>query len=106
MLVLRGFSCCSVFSVRVLCKIFFHKFDLNETFNQSLTHLYLINYLTIYRANIAHQRKAIYELLKESKIFIKFSNYGLYSTPIAQYSIGLVLNKSIKIFILKYYHYS
>ena len=70
-------------------------------FNQFLTDLYLLNHLTIYRANIAPQKEAIYELLKESKILIKSSNSGLYSTPIViQYS--LVLNKCIKIFILKY----
>ena len=59
-----------------------------KLFNQSLTEVYLINHLTIYRANIVHQKEAIYELLKESKVFIKFSNYGLYSTPIALYSIA------------------
>ena len=70
-------------------------------FNQSLTDLYLINHLTIYRANIVHQKEAIYELLKESKIFINFNNYGLYSThSTIQYNI--VLNKNTKISILKY----
>ena len=59
-----------------------------KCFNQSLTDLYLINHLTIYRANIAHQKENTYELLKESKIFIKFSNYGLYNIPIALYSIA------------------
>ena len=54
-------------------QIFFHKSYLNKIFNQSLIDLYLINYLTIYRANIAHQKEAIYELLKESKIFTKFN---------------------------------
>ena len=74
-------------------QIFFHKSDLNKTFNQLLTDLYLINHLTIYRANIAHQKEATYELLKESKICIKFSNYGLYSTPIALYSMATDTSK-------------
>ena len=46
-------------------------------FNQLLIDLYLINDLTIYRANIVYEKEAIYELLKVSKIFVKFSNYGL-----------------------------
>ena len=36
-------------------------------------------------ANIAHQKEAIYELLKEPKILTKFNIYGLYNTPIALY---------------------
>ena len=67
-------------------QIFFCKSDLNETCNQSLTDLYLINHLTIYRTNIAHQKEAIYELLKESKIFTKFNIYGLYRIPIVLHS--------------------
>ena len=70
--------------------LFLHKSDLNETFNQLLTDLYLINYLTIYRANIVHQKEAIYELLKESKIFTKFNIYDLYNTSIVLYSLVLV----------------
>ena len=69
-------------------------------FNMSLTDIYLTNCLIIYSANIVHQKESTYGLFKESKIFIKFSNYGMYSTPIALYS--LVLKKSIQIFILKY----
>ena len=55
----------------------FYKSDPNETFNQLLTDLYFINCLIIYRAYIAHQNEAIYGLLKESKIFIKFNIYVL-----------------------------
>ena len=51
-----------------------------------MTDLYLINHLTIYRANIVHQKEVIYELLKESKIFIEFNIYDLYSTPVVLYS--------------------
>ena len=56
----------------------FHTSELNETSNQSLTDLYLINHLTIYKTNTVHQKEAIYELLKEPKILIKFSNFGLW----------------------------
>ena len=63
----------------------FYKPDLNETLNQSLTGVYSINCITIYMANKAHQKEAIYELLKECKIFTKFNICGLYSTPIALY---------------------
>ena len=45
--------------------------DLNENFNQLLTDLYSINHLTVYMAIVVHQKDAIYELLKESKIFTK-----------------------------------
>ena len=44
----------------MLC--FFNKSELNETSNQLLTDLYLINHLTICRANIAQQKEAIYGL--------------------------------------------
>ena len=72
----------------VFCEIFkwvffFYKSDLNETFNQSLIDLYLINHLTIYRANKAHQKEAIYGLFKEFNFFINLNKYGLYSTLIA-----------------------
>ena len=70
---------------------FLYKFEVNETFNQSLTDFYSINHLTIYRANIAHQNEAMYELSKKSKFFINLNKYGLYNTPIALYSLVLVL---------------
>ena len=68
-----------IFYIRVLIEIFkcallFYKSDLNKTFNQSLTDLYLINCLTDYRANIAHQKKVLYGLFKEFKIFINLIN--------------------------------
>ena len=56
---------------------FLYKSDLNEILNQSLTDLYLINHLTNYRANIVHQKEAIYELFKELKIV-----YVAYIVPI------------------------
>ena len=73
------------------CVLLFYKSDLNETVNKSLTDFYLINCLIIHRAYIAHQIETIYELFKESKIFIKFSIYSLYSTSIALYSCVLIL---------------
>ena len=68
----------------------FHKSDWNEILNHSLTDLYLINCLIVYRANIVHQKEAIYRLLNESKIFIKFCIYNLHSTPIVLYSLVLI----------------
>ena len=47
------------------------------------------NHLTIYRANIAYKSEAICGLYKESKIFIKFNIYSLYSTLIVLYSYVL-----------------
>ena len=35
-----------------------------------------------------HQKEAICELFKESKIFTKFNNYGVYSTPIVLLSFN------------------
>ena len=37
-----------------------------------------------------HQKEAIYGLLKESKIFMKFNIYVMYITPIVLYSLVLV----------------
>ena len=73
--------------------LFLYKCHLNETFDQSLADLYLINHLTNYRANRVHKNEATYELFKEFKNFHKFNIYDLYSTHITLYSS--VLNSYI-----------
>ena len=65
------------------CVLFFYTSDLNETLSESLTVFYSINYLTIYRAYIVHQKEPMCGLSKESKIFHQCSKYGLYNTHIA-----------------------
>ena len=51
--------------------------------------------MTVYMANIAHEKESIYELLKESQIFTNFNIYGLYSTPIALYIYTNIISKEI-----------
>ena len=72
---------------------FLYKSDLNETFNQSWTNIYLTNHLTDYRSNMAHQKEATNELFKESNFFLKFSMYGLYNTYIVLYILVIELVK-------------
>ena len=72
------------------CVLFFCKSDLNETSISHFNDFHSINHLAIYRAYTAHQNKAIHRLSKESKIFHKFSKYGLYSIHIVLYGLVLV----------------
>ena len=78
--------------------VFLYKSNLNKSFDQSLTDLFLIDHLINYRANRAHENKDIYGLFKEFKILTKLSKYCLYSTCISLYIHFNIIYKEIALF--------